>query len=366
VETQAAGLGLGLELLYCVRPAPHLYSGLLAQLVREKAGKGGSRRTDVLAAGGRYDRLVRQFSESFRLATPLAREAEPPAAAVGLSVSVDKVVTALVRREGWGPALSQVVVAGHREEAARLARELWVAGVAARAEEAPRGEGLGELAREVGADMVVVCAEGGGALVSCWAEGRWLERKVAAGPAGLARWGLCLATPGPGVGCLLDRPGELGREREESKAAAGGPGSAGHGGSGPVVNYNFTFLDRDRYSKSKKRLEVTKSEKLAAALARFDSGTAVEVLALGYADTTLRAVANTLELEDDAALERSVGELCAQFPRHRKEFRAIAEEVMLHLKAPLMAFHCRCGKCGSGRSALSSCCTRWRRGTSSG
>ena len=40
------------------------------------------------------------------------------------------------------------------------------------------------------------------------------------------------------------------------------------GGSGPSVIFNFNFLDRDKYSQSKKKMEIRKSEKLAAALAR--------------------------------------------------------------------------------------------------
>jgi hypothetical protein len=50
------------------------------------------------------------------------------------------------------------------------------------------------------------------------------------------------------------------------------------GGAGPRVDYNFDHLDRERYSHSKKKLEVRKSEKLAAALSVFDSGCDVEVV----------------------------------------------------------------------------------------
>ena len=243
VEVQCQALGLGMELQYCVRPAPSHYSGLLVQLCREKQGKGGSRRVDVLAAGGRYDQMVRLFSETFRLAAP-AREEEAGVAATGISISVDKVVAALARQDSWGPSLCQVVVGGDREEAARLATQLWAGGVAARLEEAARGDGLLELAREVGAELVVVCGAEGGALVAQPdREGRWLERKVGAGEGGLARWGLGMVAScsQASVGCVLDRPNTLhsgeGREREE------------RGGSTakPQVNYNFQFLDRERY-----------------------------------------------------------------------------------------------------------------------
>ncbi len=67
--------------------------------------------------------------------------------------------------------------------------------------------------------------------------------------------------------------GQKASNREEA-AGRGGSGGAG----GPRVDYNFDHLDRERYSHSKKKLEVRKSEKLAAALSVFDSGCDVEVM----------------------------------------------------------------------------------------
>lgn len=204
-------------------------------------------------------------------------------------------------------------------------------GVSARLEESSRGDGLVELAREVGADLVVVATPGGGALLA-QADRSWQERKVAAGGAGLARWGLVAA--GGGVACVLDRQGET-AVREE-KVVTAQQTSAGN------IGYNFDFLDRERFNQSKKKMEVRKSERLAAALARFDPSTPVEVVALGYPDTTLRAMANTLELEDEERLGRSLEELCRQFPRHRKELREVGE-LLLRLrsghKAPVIVLY---------------------------
>ena len=63
---------------------------------------------------------------------------------------------------------------------------------------------------------------------------------------------------------------------------------------------------------------------------------------MGYSDPVLRSVANTLELEDEERLTKSLEDLCVMFPRHRshnteekmimrsscrKEFRSIADEI---------------------------------------
>jgi hypothetical protein len=50
------------------------------------------------------------------------------------------------------------------------------------------------------------------------------------------------------------------------------------------VDFNFDYLDRERYSHSKKKLEVRKSEKLAAALSVFDSSCEVEVRGMFFRD----------------------------------------------------------------------------------
>ena len=306
IESAARGLGLALDVVYCVRPAPLQYSGLLIQLVREKVGKGGTRKWDELAAGGRYDNLVANFAETFRLANT---EENVSPGATGISLSVDKVAATLAKSDGWQPGICQVVVGGDQEEACKLARELWNAGVSSRLEQTTRGDVLLEHGKEMAASMVIVCTSGGGGLIA-QADRSWQERKVTAGGSGLARWGLVVMESK--VACLLDKPGETGLREKEDRVAM----HKGETGGNPVVNYNFSFLDRERYSQSKKKLEVRKSEKLAAALARFDPSTAVEVIAIGLPDSTLRAMANTLELDDEERMARSLEDLCGQYPRY--------------------------------------------------
>merc|ERR1711864_62861 len=96
---------------------------------------------------------------------------------------------------------------------------------------------------------------------------------------------------------------------------------------GPTVNFDFSLLDREKYSQSKKRMEVRKSEKLASALARFDNQTEVEVIAVCQPGSVVRIMASTLELEDEERLRISLEDLIKQFPRHRKDFREVAETI---------------------------------------
>ena len=61
IEAAATRLGLSLELQYSVRSLyqPSQYSGLTLQLIRVMPGRRtASQAVDIVAAGGRYDKLV--------------------------------------------------------------------------------------------------------------------------------------------------------------------------------------------------------------------------------------------------------------------------------------------------------------------
>ena len=356
IDSAAKGLGLPLEVVFCVRPAPLQYSGLLIQLVREKVGKGGVKKVDELAAGGRYDRLVAKFAENFQLEN--SSEHESPGA-TGVSISVDRLAATLAKSEGWQPDICQVVVGGDQEEAYKLAKELWNASVSARLEQTTRGDVLIEHGKELGANMVVLCSNGGGGLIA-QADRSWQERKVSVGGSGLSRWGLVVMERK--VACLLDRPGDTVREKEDRVAI-----HKGETGGNPVVNYNFTFLDRERFSQSKKKLEVRKSEKLATALARFDPSTAIEVIPIGLPDSTLRAMANTLELDDEDRMAKSLEDLCGQYPRYPS--LSLCPPTTIHFAGTgrsCVPLQRRCFGCDSDPRPPSLFYTRWKRLINSG
>merc|ERR1712037_840733 len=121
-------------------------------------------------------------------------ENESPGA-TGVSLSVDKMAATLAKSEGWQPGICQVVVGGDQEEACKLARELWNAGVPSRLEQTTRSDVLMEHGKEMAASMVVVCTSGGGGLIA-QADRSWQERKVSTPWKRLINLGLC-ADPCP-------------------------------------------------------------------------------------------------------------------------------------------------------------------------
>ena len=63
IETAARNMGMSLDIIYCTQAMnyPVQYSGMVVQLVMERAGKGGIKKVDIIAARGHYDGLVWQF-----------------------------------------------------------------------------------------------------------------------------------------------------------------------------------------------------------------------------------------------------------------------------------------------------------------
>ena len=67
--------------------------------------------------------------------------------------------------------------------------------------------------------------------------------------------------------------------------------------AGQTVNYSWQFIDRDRFSQSKKRQEVRRSEKLAAALAVFSPSQQVQVVPVSLPPPVTRSVFGAWRVE---------------------------------------------------------------------
>ena len=316
VEARALDLGLTLEVTYCARPIQSAIhdSGLILQMVRIRFAKSGSKSMDIIAAGGRYDGFLKTFADNFRIADP-DLDTETPRA-VGMSVSVDKLIAMASRGDDGKTDTCSVVIGGDSSEASKVARQLSSAGVITLVTNTRRGDEAVELAKECGAEYVVMmstAAESVALVSQMDRDGRMMERKLTSAEV-VSHLTSCVGRTGDSEGGLV---------RMESTVA-----SVNSASSGPIVNYNFDFLDREKYSQSKEKMKVRKSEKLAQALERFEAGTAVEVISVGYPDTIVRSMAASLDMDTDReGLMASVEELVKMWPRYRREFRDIGDLV---------------------------------------
>ena len=103
------------------------FSGLIFQFVAADSRKRKRGGVDILAAGGRYDKLISQFR----------RVADTGSCGVGVSIAIEKIVSALVEdQEAFVPCQYDVFVCSTgckpmQEESMHIARDLWNAGIKA-------------------------------------------------------------------------------------------------------------------------------------------------------------------------------------------------------------------------------------------
>ncbi|XP_031551320.1 eIF-2-alpha kinase GCN2-like [Actinia tenebrosa] len=105
------------------------FSGIIFQVVSTDNRKSKRGRVDILAAGGRYDKLVTYFRHG--------SEAHQSPGAVGVSIAVEKIVSAVSSDEYVNlPCACDVMVCSASQtsmlnERMRIVRELWAAGIRA-------------------------------------------------------------------------------------------------------------------------------------------------------------------------------------------------------------------------------------------
>ncbi len=361
---------------------PGHFSGLVFQLVRKKK-KGGGAGHEVLAAGGRYDRLLDSFAANISLCSggggqvSSSHSGGSTASAVGISLAMDRLVAAVSGElegnfggadvllhsepsstyEGWSRRAA-------REEM-ELAGRLWSAGIKCLLCGGGQNmDDVQEAAKDLSARFIVVLRDGesgGGvtARIRSLEKDRFQEKKVALSevPEFLSKqllrtaggWTTGDGAEHSGAGIEAMDAFSLGGSGQGTSISSsglggggggtGGPGggSSGGGGGGSSsgssglahVNYCFRYLDKSKYSAAaRKRLESTISAKITPLLSLVSPGTVLEALALQLPRAVVSAAAGLLELkEDEAAYSRSVRSLLERHPRHRKELAAVCEEV---------------------------------------
>ena len=345
LETIAANAAsMGLRCPVVVSPSlvynPGHFSGMVCQVVRRKRrGLGG---LEIVAAGGRYDGLVASFASKINLGTGKSGVASPQTCAVGISLSVDRLVAVAAGGVEGRFCSADVIVysQGAVKEKSELASALWGAGVKCSVADASMTlDEAQEYAQECSAQLLVILREGESSArvrtLRAEKEQRFQERKVdradlsgyirdqletsGGETGGAANTGTALATSGgvsTGGGGSLAGSGLL--RSDSNKPTA----------SQVQVNYNHSFLDKKEFNYSaKKRLESAMSAKITGSISLLAPGTLVEVLSLHLPHAVIRSVSASLDLDDETSHRKSVRALQEKHPRHRKELEGIADEI---------------------------------------
>ncbi|KAK4885013.1 hypothetical protein RN001_001284 [Aquatica leii] len=162
------------------------YSGMMCQFVcelKKKRRRGGM---DVLAAGGRYDKMIMNYRNIKEEANMLNKDIQQ--AAVGVSISLDKLIQAL-QEEGESESVNvsslDAVVCSLSgkvsiKEKFRVLRDLWLAGIRCTLIEATNLEEIQELRAELNSPHVIMLKDSdqGMVRICTWDKDRFQEKSV--------------------------------------------------------------------------------------------------------------------------------------------------------------------------------------------
>ncbi|KAJ8673725.1 hypothetical protein QAD02_004987, partial [Eretmocerus hayati] len=303
------------------------YSGIIYQItceIKRRRRRGGQ---DVIAAGGRYDKMLSSFRQILERTGMASKEMKQYG--VGISISLDKLVCAasessedLCHDDSFGIDVAVCCVDGlprREKELADVLRELWSLGLRITSLDISNFEEILEYCRENHINHVVVLKSGekGSLRIESWERDRFQERKISI----------------QDVVEYFQRQTEsvtpIALNRSESKLSAN-LADLSISSSTPVnVNINFVHTDKDKLSGSARRsYKNSMLAQMSSYLQRISPKVPIEVFAVFLDMTVVRTITNFMEIdEDDQDFQKSVQLVIEKHPRHKKYVKQICDEM---------------------------------------
>ncbi|XP_034940000.1 eIF-2-alpha kinase GCN2 [Chelonus insularis] len=304
------------------------HSGVIFQItcdLKRRRRRGGQ---EVIAAGGRYDKMLQSFRRILER-TGLASK-EISQYGVGISISLDKLVCAIrefstdecieanMPKYGIEVAVGYVDRSAEREaEFVDLLREIWALGLRVTVLDFSTTEEILDYCRENSIPHVIILKsnEKGNFRLQSWERDRFNERKISMTDIAehLQRQ---TDTPLPAL------------NRSESKINAINETSISS--NNPVnVNFNFVLSEREKLSASGRR--SYKNSMLASmsnALQRISYKTWIEVFAVFLEMSVIRTMVSLLEIDErEQDFQKSIQQVIDKHPRHKKYIKQICDEM---------------------------------------
>ncbi|KAI4482571.1 hypothetical protein M0804_008424 [Polistes exclamans] len=297
------------------------YSGVIYQITCElkHRRKGGQ---DVIAAGGRYDKMLMSFRQILERTEMTNKETKQYG--VGISISLDKLVCAveemsesICRENKFGIDVAVYCDGSPRreKEMADVLRELWSIGIRTTILDTNTVEEVLEYCQEHSISQIILLKnnEKGYLRVQTWEKDRFQERKI-----GIQE-----------IADFLQRQTENPLpilNRSESKASATDVTTSNNPTN---ANINFIISERDKLSGSAKRsFKNTILAQMSFYLQRISHKVPIEIFAVFLDMTVIRTITSFLEIdEEEQDFQKSIQIVIDKHPRHKKYIQLICEEM---------------------------------------
>jgi hypothetical protein len=329
---------LGLRSKIVVSPSlvyhPEHFSGMICQVVLKK-----KRGHDILAAGGRFDRLIASYSSKLNIDNESGLKSAS-ACGVGISICLD-ILAAGIQDDDLGSHFSTLDVLIHSSTTSpavlkhklELAQQLWSQGIRCTICDPQWSvDDVQELGVEAGAAFIVIFQDGGlgeaatARLRTLNSEPRFTERKMAIPDIcdTLVKQVKLLASEAVSEACPSTLTSSGGLQRMDSSAKM--PMSTSE--AGPRVQFDYQYFPDKKNAAVKKRIEASINSKMASILTSLTSQTFVQIFVLPFNGNVIRSMVALMDFnEDESKFQDGLKELISRHPRHKKELTSICQDI---------------------------------------
>ncbi|XP_052767751.1 eIF-2-alpha kinase GCN2-like isoform X2 [Mya arenaria] len=326
VKTSAENLGLKLPVIVSVGGmyTTPLYRGVTFQVAYDVMHK---KKTvcEVLAAGGRFNHLIEQFESRHR-------KADSRQSAVGVSITFEKIVQAMLEQQDFQPPSAYDVLVctiGHQpmlKERMALVRDMWRAGLKAEIlhETLEGQEEIQDFCRAQGISQLVILkdTEGSTVKVRTIEKERITEKVVAVSAL---------------VEFLQQKIHTVDSESKPSAVGSGSNKSFPHVSSGQDIfsqsgsgniSGNFSFIleaNTKMASNTKKKHEAQIVSRVTLC---FPWLKCLEVVALEMSLSAIKIITAFIDIDNsESAFESSIGAIVEKLPRYKKYMSKIMDHI---------------------------------------
>ncbi|XP_031826312.2 eukaryotic translation initiation factor 2 alpha kinase Gcn2 isoform X1 [Nomia melanderi] len=296
------------------------HSGIIYQITCEVKRRRRKCGEEVIAAGGRYDKMLSSFRKILERTEMASKETKQYG--VGISISLEKLVSAVLEtsessenKYGIDVAISCLGNPHREKEMINLLKELWSFGLKVTTLDLASVEEILEYCREHSINQVVIlkASEKGSMRVHSWERDRFQEKRIATQEVGEFFQRLDTSIP------ILNR--------SESKAATNENFLSN---SNPInINVNFILSEKDKLSGSFRRsLKNSIFAQMSTYLQRIAYKIPIEIFAISLEMSVIRTIISFLEIdEEDQDFLKSIQVIIDKHARHKKYIKEICEKL---------------------------------------
>lgn len=274
------------------------HSGVIYQITCDMKRRKKRSGQEVIAAGGRYDKMLSSFREVLERTNLPGKEVKQYG--VGISISLDKLVCAsseMISEEFFRSRKFVIDIAvccvdgepRRRKELADILRELWSLGIKAASLDFNTSEEILDYCRENNINQVILLKSGekGHLRIETWERERYQERKIS----------IC-----DYLADQFQRQNEnlapITLNRSESKLSANMEVNVSN--TPHNVNINFVLTDRDKLSGSGRRsYKNSIAAQMSSYLQRISPKVPIEVFAVYLEMIVVRTITNFIQFDED-------------------------------------------------------------------